>query len=215
MNIVVYTLPYAVSNEAEKINNLFEEGLDELHLRKCRFSIKDTEAFLKQINPAYLNKVVLHMHYSLASKYKVKGIHVSSSFFDGFFGLFRKNAINPALKIYTTVSKSKEIDKLTFPFHHVLLGPLFKRFSSDHYTKNFNSFELNKILLKTKQSVFALGGIELDNVSNIENFKFDALVLQSSIWKSDDYLNAFNAFAYKKTADIEQADNQSLGLRVS
>jgi len=34
MKLVVYTIPYEIQNEFKKINYLFENGLEELHLRK-------------------------------------------------------------------------------------------------------------------------------------------------------------------------------------
>jgi len=56
---------------------------------------------------------------------------------------------------------------------------------------NVDSFQVKKNLRSRSIVVFFMGGIAL---KNLETLGFDGLVLQSAIWKSDDYLNTFQDF---------------------
>ena len=90
MKFIVYTLPYAISNEADKINQLFESGLDELHIRKPGYSKDDLCSLLNLINREYHHRIVLHHHHSLMKSFILKGIHLPNGYFNGFFGKFKK-----------------------------------------------------------------------------------------------------------------------------
>jgi len=77
MKLVVYTIPYEIQNEFKKINYLFENGLEELHLRKPGYSCNDYDKILSAIDSKFHSKVVIHDHFSLARKYNIGGIHIS------------------------------------------------------------------------------------------------------------------------------------------
>lgn len=51
MKWIVITMPDFIENEANYINQLFEAGLDLLHLRKPDSCIADCERLLQEINP--------------------------------------------------------------------------------------------------------------------------------------------------------------------
>ena len=53
MKWIVITMPDFIENEANNINQLFEAGLDLLHLRKPESCIDDCERLLQEINPKW------------------------------------------------------------------------------------------------------------------------------------------------------------------
>lgn len=213
MKLIVYTLPYKVTNEADKINHLFEEGLKELHIRKPGYKTQELEDLILSINSKYLNKVILHSNYDLAKKYNLKGIHVPSNFFDGVGGFVNKLNYKSIDTIYTSVYSCNKLNTITFPFTKVFLGPLYKRFSATQTVPNFNIFELKEVLFKSDNSVAAMGGINLNNFKEISSLNFKGIVVQSALWKSDDYLNAFRAFKLLSNSNNkEKLDTKSIAI---
>lgn len=197
MKLIVYSLPYKVTNEADKINHLFNEGLKEFHLRKPTFKKQEIEELILNIDSKYWSKIIIHSNYNLAKKYNLKGIHVPNNFFDGVVGIFRKMQYQSIKAIYTSVFSCNKIKAIKFPFKKVFLGPLYKHFSATQTVPNFNIFELKEVLHQSNYPIVAMGGVNINNYNELSNLKFEGVVLQSAIWKSDDYINAFNAFMLK------------------
>ena len=77
MKWIVITRPDFIENEANYINQLFEAGLDLLHLRKPDSCIADCERLLQEINPKWYPGIVVHDHFSLCGKYHLHGIHLN------------------------------------------------------------------------------------------------------------------------------------------
>ena len=74
MQFIVITPPTAVPDETVICNLLFANGLETLHLRKPGASAEAYEAFIRRIEPRYHRRVVIHAHYALAEKYRLREI---------------------------------------------------------------------------------------------------------------------------------------------
>lgn len=196
MKITVYTLPYELANEAKKINKLFKAGLEELHLRKPSIKKDKYIQILEAVEEKYHSRIVIHDYIDLAIKYKVRGIHTSPTFFKGVFGLCRKRRYHSLdnFVISTSVQKVKDIIAIDPIFNRVFLGPVYNMYNVGNVKINFDSFQVKKDLQSATMEVFAMGGIDLKNQEKIKGLGFDGFVLQSAIWKSGDYLAAFNSF---------------------
>lgn len=196
MKIVVYTLPYELAHESKKIDELFRAGLQELHLRKPGYSKKEYVSLLNAIDTKYHDRLVLHHHFSLAKKYRVKGIHTSPDYFDGLFGKIKLLALGNLenIKISTTIVDITKLKNTSDIFEAIFVGPLYKKYSEGNIKSNFDTFEMKKAISNTKIKTYAMGGINLKNQRRVESLGFSGLILQSGIWKSDNVLNAFNAF---------------------
>lgn len=196
MKKVVQTLPYEVFNESEKINQLFNAGLDILHIRKPLFGYTEMKSLINGIDKKFHEKVVIHSNFKLLSKFNLKGIHTDldelNSFIKRPYFMYLKKMHNISLSV--TVSKfsiSKIEDDL---IDYIFLGPVFQKFSEESIVQKINLFELKNELIKTNKEVFAQGCFNLNNVFTIKASGFSGPVLQSYIWKSGDFLNTFNTF---------------------
>ena len=58
---------------------LFNSGVEAFHLRKPHWSLEQTQHFLETFPKKFHGKIVLHEHFELANKFKVKGIHSSQT----------------------------------------------------------------------------------------------------------------------------------------
>lgn len=196
MKIAVYTLPYEVANEANKINDLFKAGLEELHLRKPSFNRSKYIELLEAIETQYHANIVIHDYLDLAFKFELKGIHTSASFFNGLIGKLRflryKSASN--LIISTTIRDVTTIEHVHPLFSKVFLGPLFKKYSASNVKVNFDPFQINKTLQNSSKSVYAMGGIDIKNIERCKGLGFEGIILQSAIWKAENIINAYQSF---------------------
>lgn len=197
MKIVVYAIPYEISNETIKLNQLFDLGLEEFHLRKPGYSRKQIEEYILSVDKRHHNKIVLHQYFSLAKKYHLKGIHVSPKYFSGLFGKLRKNIFfsSTSLKFSSTVTELKDLTALDGQFDEIHLGPLFRKFSEQNILETFEAFKLKSTLAKIETRVLGMGGVCLKSIKKLNNLGLEGVVLQSSIWKSEDIVNAYSSFA--------------------
>jgi thiamine-phosphate pyrophosphorylase len=75
MQVVLITPPTTASCEVQQVNRMFQQGLPVLHLRKPEADRAAIQQYLRDINPQYLNHVVLHQHHSLAEEWPLKVRH--------------------------------------------------------------------------------------------------------------------------------------------
>ncbi len=73
--IIVITPEEIVPNETEIINELFQEGLDLLHIRKPFINSEELANFIQKIDSEFHHQLVLHSHYDLAKDFKISRFH--------------------------------------------------------------------------------------------------------------------------------------------
>ena len=59
-----------------KLNQLFENGLEVLHLRKPTFTIDGYRELLRSVDEQYYQRIVIHQFHDLCKEFKLKGIHI-------------------------------------------------------------------------------------------------------------------------------------------
>lgn len=180
--LIVITSPDKIPNESELINQLFEQGLEILHLRKPHWAKPDFEALLKSINPEHKRKVVLHQFHELASKYNVKGLH-----------LREENRKQLSVSELKELSKELKRKNLTFSssfhskeeiilngnvFDYVFLSPVFDSISKPDYVGS----KFNVQGLKYETKIIGLGGIETSNIASIRKMGYDGAAVLGAVW---------------------------------
>ena len=78
MKLIVISSPNKSKSEIGYLIDFMKIGLDVFHVKKKNFSRKQMVEYLSMIPEEYRNRLVLHNHYSLASKFNLRGIHISS-----------------------------------------------------------------------------------------------------------------------------------------
>ena len=192
---IIYTNPYELREEVDKINQLFQAGLAMLHVRKPQYSKKQLKNFLLQIDKKYYDKIVIHSHYSLAVELGLRGIHISRKtrgswiFMKCILRYYRSQ--HPELQVTTTFTDLKDLMKNEEDFSYVMLGPVFNQNYTGNCLYGFHQPDLVKYLRKSKRTVFALGGVSIDRIPFVKQLGFDGCVLQSAIWKSTSPIETF------------------------
>jgi thiamine-phosphate pyrophosphorylase len=184
MWLIVITSSERVEQEAEKINALFEAGMEILHIRKPNFSKKEYINLLEEIKRKYHKQIKIHEFFELTENYNLLGVHL--------------NVCNPnyAGKQKVNISKSvHSIEELELidEYDYVFLSPIFNSISKKGYFSNFT----DEILLsasesgKINQKVIALGGINQQTLPLLRKYVFGGAAVLGDIWTTEDVVGNF------------------------
>ncbi|MBA3648746.1 MAG: thiamine phosphate synthase [Chitinophagales bacterium] len=194
--IVVLSSPGKVKDELKIVKNLFEAGMDTYHLRKPRFSPKEMQHYILNINERFRNRIMIHSHYQFFFKYKLCGIHFSES--NRKKNFWKNIALQKLIKfrkkdaeISTGFHAQSDILSCGNDYSYVFLSPVFESISKIGYSSTFNEQSLRETLRSTKYRVIALGGIDESKIESAKDFGFSGVALLGSIWKSSDPVEKF------------------------
>ena len=195
MKLIVITQEQSWKNEAHCINLLFENGLELLHLRKPGYTKEEISALLNDISPRFHRNIVTHDHFSLLTKFNLKGIHLN-----------RRNPV-PIEKQGITISKSchslEEIKKSDNHIDYAFLSPIFNSISKTGYQGAFTEEQLRQARKNNiiNDKIIALGGITTENIPFIKKHGFGGIAVLGSLWgdiildkNEENLLNRFNNF---------------------
>lgn len=183
------TKPTFFVEEDKILVNLFEEGLDNLHLYKPGASPMFSERLLTLLGENYHSKITVHGHFYLKEEYRLKGIHIDDAFTEPPTG-YKGNITRTC----HAISELKEAKKHS---NYVFLHSIFDSQSNPDEKQSFTYDEL-KTASKSgliDKKVYALGGINLDNIKTIKDLGFGGIVICGDLWNR---FNIHNEIDYKE-----------------
>ena len=190
MEVIVITSSSEKEKEITQIIRLFENGLQTLHIRKPKWSTKDISLFIESIPQEYHRKIVIHGHYKLAVKYKLKGIHLHRKHRNNKL----KNRWNrlliklrhPSLIITSTFNSIESLRENSLSLDYVFLNSVFTSHSYFNKDEEAGVNLLKSILNKANIPVYALGGVTKDRIDVVRAAGFQGVGLSSAVWKHID-----------------------------
>jgi len=196
MKVALLTSNQRFKTEIDMVNLFFDHGLELLHLKKRKFSKSKTKQYLKAVNKNYYDKIILHNHFWLAAKFKLKGIHLGRkerrSPFKTKMKIFFLRLFHPKLQVSTSFHSIQGAQLDTQKYHHVLLSPVFDSISKKDYSTAFSEKQIISLFEKTQHNYFALGGVDEAHVSMANNIGFKGVLIYGSIWNAgNDKLKKF------------------------
>ncbi len=179
MEMILITYPEPLEGEQEFITELFERGLQNLHLRKYDATEQELLDFLKRIPPEYHQRIVLHHHHYLVRSFKLKGVHFNS--YTQEIPSFPKGD----LIFSRAVHDPEALEEVEESVDRVILSPIFPALSKegDHPTTPPEKVEQ---WVRGKQypfELYALGGILPERVSEAARSGFDGIAVLGGIWE--------------------------------
>ena len=185
--IIVITPEKMVGNETEIINELFQDGLDLLHIRKPFINSEEMMDFIQEINSKFHHQLVLHNHYDLSGNFDIARFH--------FREIDRENNLYKAFPdktISTSVHDIESFNELNEDWEYSFISPVFPSISKKGYGEN--STILNDIKNRNNHNVklIALGGINEKNINKALESEVDGVALLGAIWESNEPINVFN-----------------------
>ena len=189
MKWIIITTPTFISHEAKYIDQLFEAGIDLLHLRKPDSTPEECEQLIQKIDPKWYPQIVIHDHFELCEKYHLHGIHLNrrnSQIPEKFQG-----SISRSCHSFKEVTESVDNANPDFPkgskpqFDYVFLSPIFDSISKNGYRAAFTAEALRTAAARglLGDRTLALGGITPDRLAAVRDYGFGGAALQGSIWQ--------------------------------
>ena len=180
MRLIVITTERFFDREADAVCQLFENGLERLHLRKPCASIDETSRLIEQIDAAFHPKIVLHDHYELVNSFRLAGIHLNRR---NHFG-DQSSYEDKALTLSCSCHSFEEVAICPANLDYVFLSPVFDSISKAGYKQGFTAEQLsdarNRGMLNER--VIALGGMTAESIPAIRVYGFGGVAVLGSLW---------------------------------
>jgi len=185
--ILVITTELIVQNETKLINQMFQEGLDLLHIRKPWLSRNEMIEFIAQIDKTFYSQLVLHTHYDLGKEFTISRFH--------FREIDRKEEMYKPFSEENTISTSVHdittYNTLEKEWEYAFISPFFPSISKKGYGMDSTIKEEIKHRRNPDVKLIALGGIDQNNIHEVFEAEADGAALLGAIWESEEPLNVF------------------------
>jgi len=188
MKLVVMTQSQKSDTEIASIIQMFEAGLETLHVRKNRFSTQQLDDYINEIPSHFHNRIIIHSHHRLALKYNLKGCHFTSTHLKRKFQLWwnTKMIYLRKPKLVKTISHNKvaelyEDQKVKTDY--CFLGTMFNNISGELNT-GFYPETVRAAIQKSGKKIFARGGVNEKSVELAHQLGFYGIALYGLLWQS-------------------------------
>ena len=176
MKLVLMTQPTFFVEEDKILTSLFEEGLDNLHLYKPGSEPIYSERLLTLLPDDYYKKITVHDNFYLKEEYKLRGIHIDDETTPAPKG-YRGNISRTCTHLDQLKAAKKNAD-------YVLLKYIFDSQTEPDQKASFTAEELKEASRRglIDRHVYALGGMNLDNVKMAKDLGFGGVVISGDLW---------------------------------
>lgn len=180
MKLVIMTKSTFFVEEDKILASLFDEGMDNLHLFKPGSSPLYSERLLTLLPKEYYKKITVHENYYLHNEYRLAGIHIDApdtAIPQGFKG-----------QLGLTCSDLSQLRQIKQTSNYVFLKNIFDCIEFPNEKSNFSLIQLEDAahvgLIDKK--VYALGGMNLENIRIAKSLGFGGVVVCGDLWNRFD-----------------------------
>lgn len=180
------------SGESGILCELFEIGLQRLHIRKPHARAIEVAKLIDAIPSTYHDRIVLHRFPELLKDLTLAGYHFHSQ-----EKLFETNGTRSR-----SLHRLSELQNIEEPLDYCFFGPVYESISKKGYIPKVSLPELGGVLFNRKKKksnsplVYALGGVRRRKVPELFNLGFDGVTLLGSIWGKKDPVAAFERYQF-------------------
>ena len=176
MKLIILTKATFFVEEDKILTTLFEEGMDNLHLYKPDSEPVYSERLLTLLSEDYYRKITVHDHFYLREEFGLKGIHLNTADAElpyGYKGHFS-----------CTCHSIAELHDAKKKADYVFLKTIFDSQSNPQDKQTISEEELREASKKglIDKHVYAMGGINLDNIRQIRDLGFGGVVICGDLW---------------------------------
>ncbi|WP_298301062.1 thiamine phosphate synthase [Hydrotalea sp.] len=187
MKLIIITTPENLPNETVMINQMFELGLERLHIRKPKAGIEDYRKYLDQINPIYHHLISVHAFPELLKDFTTIGFHCTGKIINNSTKMDFVFSNNPKI-ISASFHSWEELKNNNYPFDYIFISPIFNSMSKPGYTGNIaiNRIQSSRLAIKMEKKfcpkIIGLGGISETNMHVLYNAGFEGVAIIGNIW---------------------------------
>jgi thiamine-phosphate pyrophosphorylase len=189
MKLIIMTKATFFVEEDKILTTLFEEGMESLHLYKPQSEPIYSERLLTLLSDQYYKRITVHDHFYLYDEYGLKGIHLNQASDEVPAG-FRGNVSRTCHAIGELAEAKKRSS-------YVFLKTIFDSQSNplDKQTIGFEALKEAASRGLIDKKVYAMGGINLDNIRTLKDLGFGGVVVCGDLWNR---FNIHNEQDYKE-----------------
>ena len=180
MKLALMTQPTFFVEEDKILTSLFDEGLEILHLFKPDSEPVFSERLLSLLSDEYYKRIMVHTNFYLKEEYKLRGIHI-------------EDETTPAPKGYKghisrTCTHLDQLKEAKRNSDYVLLKYIFDSQTESDQKATFILEDLKEASRRglIDRHVYALGGMNIDNVQIARDHGFGGIVISGDIWNRFD-----------------------------
>lgn len=176
MKLIIMTKSTFFVEEDKILTTLFEEGMDNLHLYKPASEPVYAERLLTLLPEDYYGRITVHDHFYLKEEFRLKGIHLNNCNTEPPIG-YRGN-------ISRTCHSIDELKDAKKHSNYVFLKTIFDSQSNAADKSTLSMEELKQASRRglIDKRVYALGGINLDNIIQVKDLGFGGVVICGDLW---------------------------------
>jgi thiamine-phosphate pyrophosphorylase len=182
MDLVIISREDFFKDETALVNELFERGLMRFHLRKPHASAIEIKSFLNKIAPQYKSAIALHSHHYLSDELGIFRLHLPTKYRNYLSDVDIENFIERGYKLSTSCHTIEEINDLKNAYDYSFLSPVFDSISKAGY-RGFSTPDFKLSSGNYNAKIYALGGINPENIARIKDMNFDGAAVLGTIWK--------------------------------
>lgn len=191
LRIFVITSPNRIEDEAGKISLLLESGIENVHIRKPGWSLREVKDLIEDIPYHHRKRLRLHGHFELLNEMNLAGVHLNSR---------NPKAPYNASSVSVSIHQLSEIDNDNI-YDYQTLSPIFDSISKTDYKSKFNPLSLSPYIQGKR--IVALGGVTPDKLLQLKSIGFYGAALLGYIWEGVFNNNLENLIKAKNQLSIE------------
>ena len=180
--LVVITHAAMLPGEAAIIQQLFEDGLEVLHLRKPEAGEQAVRQLIEAIPAVYHDRIAMHGFFHLMKEYNIHRWHFREEHRQETTKESMEQLKDKGYTLSTSVHELPTLQRLTSLFSYTFFSPVFDSISKHQYKGVAGA----GFYLEAEQKavpVFALGGVDAGNIRSAMAMNFDGAALLGAIWK--------------------------------
>ena len=197
MKLIIMTKATFFVEEDKILTTLFEEGMENLHLYKPGSEPIYAERLLTLLPDDYYKRITVHDHFYLKEEYGLRGIHLNNASDSLPIGYRSRTAFGLSDgNVSRTCHSIDELAEAKKKSKYVFLKTIFDSQSNPNDKQSISYNELEKAAKQglIDKKVYAMGGINLDNIRICHELGFGGVVVCGDLWNR---FNIHNEQDYK------------------
>ena len=182
MKLLAISSPEFIPEEAAVINGLFREGLECMHIRKPESKTEDFVSLLSKIEPVFLDRIAIHQHHELASKFGISRLHFTENNSRMISDEQLEKLCNEGFILSTSIHNLTELENISNAFSYTFFGPVFDSISKSGYKSAVPADFFIQEKFK-RIPVIGLGGIDTSNIQKVRNMNLDGAAVLGVLWR--------------------------------
>lgn len=194
MKLILMSPSRTQEHETKIVTSLFEHGLETYHLRKPSMNTRDMRAYIEAIPEHFHDRIVIHSHHNLASRFNLKGIHLTRTHikrkFSTWFRIRTLKLKRPGITVSTTFHKVGHVYENKKVYDYALIGTIFDGVSGK-FNAGYSEHNLTSAIERSAFPLIARGGISIEHIPVCAQLGFGGMIFYSAVWKQEKPLEAF------------------------